>query len=187
MRGSNLRISVRYVERTSTGVTLLELLVVFAIIAALAAAAIPVLANIRARAQRIQCTVNLRSLYVAAELYVQQNGGWPQIAVGESDDNDKDYATAWIAALKPFGVSEKNWICPTIQERLKAPNYLQPEDVRIDYAATPFDDKPMTPHQWPTHPWFIEEGDLHGHGNLIIFTDGSASDLKTVAKNAATP
>jgi len=28
--------------------------------------------------------------------------------------------------------------------------------------------------------WFAEVGDVHGHGNLIIFTDGSISDLKTV-------
>ncbi len=31
--------------------------------------------------------------------------------------------------------------------------------------------------------WFVEAGDVHGHGNLIIFTDGSISDLKTVASN----
>lgn len=167
--------------------TLLEILVVFVIIAVLAAITFPVLSSFRAHAQRVQCTANLRSLYVAAELYVQQNGSWPQIAIGESEDNDKDYATAWIAALKPFGVSEKTWICPTMQEQLKAPNYLQPEDVRIDYVATPFDDKPMSPHEWSTQPWFVEAGDLHGHGNLIVFTDGSASDLKTVAKTAATP
>jgi hypothetical protein len=43
-----------------------------------------------------------------------------------------------------------------------------------------FDDKPTTPHQWPRQPWFAEVGDGHGHGNLIIFTDGSIGDLKTV-------
>ena len=31
-------------------------------------------------------------------------------------------------------------------------------------------------------PWFAEVGDVHGNGNLIIFTDGSISDLNTVAK-----
>jgi len=28
-----------------------------------------------------------------------------------------------------------------------------------------------------------EAGDVHGNGNLIIFTDGSISDLNTVVKN----
>jgi hypothetical protein len=61
------------------------------------------------------------------------------------------------------------------------PDLSDPNNVRIDYAATTFDDKPLTPHQWPKQPWFAEGGDVHGHGNLIIFTDGSISDLRTVA------
>jgi hypothetical protein len=32
-------------------------------------------------------------------------------------------------------------------------------------------------------PWFGEVGDVHGHGNLIIFTDGRIGDLKTVVAN----
>ena len=39
-----------------------------------------------------------------------------------------------------------------------------------------------TPHQWPRQPWFAEIGDVHGNGQLIIFTDGSISDVNTVAK-----
>ena len=60
-------------------------------------------------------------------------------------------------------------------------DYSKPENARIDYMPMPFDDKPTTPHQWPRQPWFVEVGDMHGNGNLIIFTDGSVSDLKTVA------
>jgi hypothetical protein len=48
-----------------------------------------------------------------------------------------------------------------------------------------FDDKPMTPFQWPRQPWFAEIGNVHGNGNLIVFADGSISDLKTVAVNAS--
>jgi hypothetical protein len=139
----------------------------------------------RGRAQRIQCTSNLKSLYVAAEAYIQQNGSWPQIQLsGDSDTADSDFAKAWIDALRPFGLSEKNWICPTIQGLLHNPDYMRPENQRIDYMPMPFDDKPTTPHQWARQPWFAEVGDVHGHGNLIIFTDGSVSDLKTVAGSA---
>ncbi|HEV2045932.1 MAG TPA: hypothetical protein VGQ95_04965 [Chthoniobacterales bacterium] len=37
---------------------------------------------------------------------------------------------------------------------------------------------------WPRQPWFGEIGNVHvhGNGNLIVFTDGSISDLNTVAK-----
>ena len=29
-------------------------------------------------------------------------------------------------------------------------------------------------------PWFIETGDVHGNGNLIIFTDGSIAETNNV-------
>jgi type II secretory pathway pseudopilin PulG len=161
--------------------TLMEVLAVFIIIGILAVLLIPAISGIQARAQRAQCMANLRSLYTATELYLQQNGSWPQIQSDDSDENDQSFAAGWIAALKPFGPIEKSWICPTIQTLMQNPDYTKPENVRIDYMATPFDDKPITPHQWPKQPWFIEAGDVHGHGNLIIFTDGSISDLRTTA------
>jgi len=160
--------------------TLMEVLAVFVIIGILAVLLIPAISGIQARAQRAQCMANLRSLYTATELYLQQNGSWPQIQSDDSDENDQSFAAGWIAALKPFGPIEKSWICPTIQTLMQNPDYTKPENVRIDYMATPFDDKPITPHQWPKQPWFAEVADVHGHGNLIIFTDGSISDLKTV-------
>ena len=143
----------------------------------------------RARAQRVQCTANLRSLYAAAEMYVQQNGSWPQIsmATDDSDAADQIYARNWINALSPFGPAQKTWICPTIQTLMLNPDMSKPENVRIDYVASNFDDKPMTPHQWPRQPWFAEAGDMHGNGNLIIFTDGSISDLNTIAKKPGAP
>lgn len=164
--------------------TLLELLTVVVVIGILVVLLLPLWSKMRARAQRVQCTSNLRSLYVATETYIQQNGSWPQIVTAESDSDEQDYARAWIAALKPFGVSEKSWICPTIQTLLGNPDYMKAENVRVDYFACPFDDRPMTPHQWPKQPWFAETGDVHGNGNLIIFTDGSISDMNTIAAGA---
>jgi type II secretory pathway pseudopilin PulG len=162
--------------------SLLELLI--AIVVILATLLIPLFSAMRARAQRVQCMANLRSLHIAANLYLQQNGSWPQITLASEDDAaEASYATAWIAALKPFGPTERTWICPTIQNLMQNPDYMKPENVRVDYMATPFDDKAISPHQWPRQPWFIETADVHGSGNLIIFTDGSASDLNSVAPN----
>jgi prepilin-type N-terminal cleavage/methylation domain-containing protein len=163
--------------------TLLELLVVLCIVAILVAISFPLSSQLRSRAQRVQCSANLRSLYIATELFVQQNDSWPQI--GESDDEDDasaDFGNGWIAALKEFGVTEKTWICPTVQNLLSNPDLSKPENARVDYVATPFDDKPTTPHEWPRQPWFAEVGNVHRHGNLIIFTDGSISDLDTIVK-----
>ena len=164
--------------------SLLELLVIVGIIAILVAVTFPVLSQLRSRAQRVQCSANLRSLHVATELFIQENGSWPQI---EENDDDKDapadFGNGWIVALKPFGVSEKTWICPTVQNQLGNPDTTQ--NARVDYVATPFDDKPTTPHEWPTQPWFAEVGNVHGHGNLIVFTDGSIRDLNTIVKNVS--
>lgn len=157
--------------------TTFELLIVVVIIAILATLTFPIISSLRARAQRVQCTSNLRNLYIAANLFVQQNGSWPQIPM----TSEQAYAKNWIDALTPFGPTQKTWVCPTIQELLQDPDLNNPANVRVDYIATPFDDKPATPHQWPRQPWFVESGDVHGHGNLIVFTDGSISDLKTVA------
>jgi type II secretory pathway pseudopilin PulG len=160
---------------------------VIVIVAILSLLLLPVISQMRARAQRVQCMANLRSLYTGAELFIQQNGSWPQIrmSAAESDTDEEDYARAWIAALTPFGPTQQTWICPTIQGLLQNPDLTKPENVRLDYVASSFDDKPTTPHQWPRQPWFAEVGDVHGNGNLIIFTDGSISDLNTIAAHAS--
>ena len=171
-------------SRVLRAFTLLELLVVIGIIVILAGLLFPATATVRAYAQRVQCTANLRNLYIAANLYVQQKGSWPQISMGGGGQTGfQDYARAWIAALAPFGPTQQTWICPRIQALLGNPDLRQPQNVRVDYYAMAFDDKPVSPYEWPRQPWFIETADVHGNGNLIIFTDGSVSDLKTVIKH----
>ena len=167
------------------GFTLLELVVVIAIVAILAVLAVPIISNLRKRAQRVQCTVNLKNLGIGANLYLQQNNEiWPQIRPTATGSASEDYANAWIAALEPFNVPRKTWICPTIQNGLDSPDYSTADVARIDYFATTFDDKPGTAHEWPKQPWFIETGSVHGNGNLILFTDGSITDLNTVVQSA---
>lgn len=160
--------------------TLLEVLTVALIVGILTLLVFAGIARLQARAQRMQCMANLRSLYSAAELLVQQNGAWPQIARTDSETGGEEFARAWIDALAPFGTTPKTWICPTMEQLLKGIESTQADSARIDYIPMSFDDKPITPHQWPQQPWFIETGDVHGSGNLIIFTDGSIGDLKTV-------
>ena len=36
----------------------------------------------------------------------------------------------------------------------------------------------------PRQPWFVEVGDIHGNGNLMVFADRRVSDLKTVTAAA---
>src|SRR5256885_5020005 len=57
--------------------TLLELLIVIGIVAVVVAISFPIVSQLRTRAQRVQCSGNLRSLYIATELFLQQNESWP--------------------------------------------------------------------------------------------------------------
>jgi type II secretory pathway pseudopilin PulG len=167
--------------RQLSGFTLLQLIIVIAIIIVLATLSLATYSKLLARADRVQCTANLKNLYVAAELYQQEHESWPQILLSEdSDEPEIDYAMAWRAALQPYGPTAKTWICPTVQRQLENPDYLASENARIDYLATAFDDKPGTAHRWPKQPWFAEVVDVHGHGQLLILADGSVSDAKTL-------
>lgn len=157
--------------------TLLELAMVVVIIGILATLLLPVYAGFRARAEKAQCIANLHTLYIAADLFLQRNGSWPQIPRSSSDTDGHEFANAWIDALAPFGPGRKSWICPTMEGLLHNPDYTQPQNARIDYIPMNFDDKPTTPHRWPRQPWFVESGDVHGDGNLLIYTDGSVAEV----------
>ena len=181
--------------KRSAAFTLLELSVTIVVVAILAVLAMGVTSKLRARAQRIQCTANLRSLHVAAQLYMQEHQVWPQYRPGAQEDEDwSSFAKQWIAALAPHGPTAKTWICATRQNMLGNPDYLEEGKERIDYIPTPFDDKPTTPFDMGTPkqggqgvavPWFSESEDVHGNGNLFIFADGSVTDLKSIV--GATP
>ena len=161
--------------------TLLELMTVIVIIAILGTILLGTTEKVRARVERVRCVNNLRGLHVAASSYLQQNGKWPQINPFLLKKKDGVYEERWVKALEPFGVQPKNWLCPTVTRVLGEPDWKKTKSYRIDYTPMPFDDKPFTPHRWTKQPWFIEKGDVHGSGNLIIFPDGSITTLNELA------
>ena len=168
-------------KKSQSAFTLFEMLITLGVISILVVLMLPVIGKLRARAQRLQCMGNLRSLHIAAEQYLQDNNQWPQISGAKT--NPVGYAQKWIAALAPYKLTAKTWICPTVENALGNPNYATPGREACDYFPMPFDDKPLTPHQWPRQPWFVENANAHGNGQLIIFTDGSISDLLTLVNN----
>lgn len=156
--------------------TILELVTVLFIIAILIAMLVPAFTGMQARADKAKCINNLKSASVAVNLYIQDKEQWPQIDTGLITSNHQEYSRQWIEALRPYGLSRINWVCPTVQRMMGAPDIEKPENTRVDYLAMPFDSKRMTPFRWSTHPWFVERGNVHGNGNLIIFTNGTVRE-----------
>ena len=161
-------------RRAKCGVTLLEVVTVILVIGILVTMLLPLFSLLKARSQKASCIANLRSLHVAANLYIQENHQWPQIG---SKGEPKTVATNWINALNPYGLTQANWLCPTVQGLLANPDMTDSDNARIDYISTPFDTKPQTPFQWAKQPWFVESADVHGNGNLILFPDGHIQEL----------
>ena len=170
------------------GFTLMELLTVIVITGILMSMIIPIYTGLRGKAERGACAQNLYSLYAAGSAYVRDQGHWPQIPT--KDIGKPAYSAAWVRAFEPYNIGEDNWACPTIKRMFgSATAGTKPleERARIDYFATPFDDNPVSPTRYPTQPWFVERGDPHGDGNLLIFANGQLSSLGEYKRAASKP
>jgi type II secretory pathway pseudopilin PulG len=167
------------------------------LIALLAALLVPIFTSLREKMEFARCSANMRTLYAASHSYLQDHEQWPQIPSKLIKSDPEQYAELWIKALSPYQVSEQSWHCPTVQRAIDAAAAAPSDDSndkqkkkkyekRVDYFATPFDDKRMTPLRWPKQPWFIERGDVHGRGNLMIFTDGTIGELSDLMRRKGT-
>lgn len=154
----------------------MELLATVAIIVILVALVVPVGRGYFEKSDAVVCMNNMRNLLPAFNAYIQEKGHWPQepVEIWNSSDDDA-HEDWWIAEMKPYGLDEKNWQCPTIRRQVasKDPNGRP----HLHYSPTMFDADSMTPYKWTTQPWFVEIGNMHGRGAHICFPDGS---IKTI-------
>lgn len=160
--------------------TLIELCAVVVVIGILAGVSFPVYFQFRSKAEAVSCAANMRVLYGGAAAYVQEHQAWPKIPkVQKKSDGgiqagaSQEIANKWIAALKPYGVGEYTWRCPSVERDMR--KHGKPDALkipRLDYTPTLFEGGALAPYQWTTHPWFIERGSPHGKGPLIILADG---------------
>ncbi len=147
---------------------------------------VPAYEQVRIRTDKVNCMNNLRQLYVGANAYVQEYGSWPQVNPVLAQSGMNAYEEAWIEDFLPFGIGRGTWICPTIQRELGGPDYTQSANYRADYFAMPFDARHVTPFSWPTYPWFVERGNVHGNGNLIIQSNGQVVELSQMIPTSGT-
>ena len=123
-------------------------MIVMLVVAILFLLTYPVVNQVQRRVEKTRCIANLRSLHVATNSYMQDHHMWPQIAVTYQGDQTA-LATAWIETLKPYGLAQINWICPTTQKGLNAPDLHDPTNVRLDYTAFPYGSNPTGPFPIP--------------------------------------
>ncbi len=165
-------------RRRIAAFTLLELMTVMVVIAILAVMLLPAVTTVKAQADKVTCMANLRNLYLGANAYMQQYSQWPQISTSLVVSHQ--YDEQWIEILIPLGVPRSGWVCPSTQRLMGNPSINDTQNPRADYLATPFDSKAMTPYMWSGMPWFLERGDMHGNGNLIIFSKGNIEEVNNI-------
>lgn len=78
-----------------TAFTLIEVLVVMAVIAILASLLLPGLNGSKAGSLRIQCVSNLRQMGVATDLYVDDSAGYYPIAYCDAQVGGVNYSMCW--------------------------------------------------------------------------------------------
>jgi type II secretory pathway pseudopilin PulG len=148
-------------------------LAVLLIIAILSILIIPNYARIVGEAQEVICASHMRSIRIALGSYLDDHERiWPQPPPGSGGAELRRF---WFEALKPYGISESTWQCPTIRHALRAEG--QTGDFGMHYVPTQFDATPNIANRWSTQPWLIEAANAHGKGPLICFPDGTVKSM----------
>lgn len=112
-------------KREHRGFTLVELMVVIAIIITLAAISIPLMRGYIAKSKQAACMTNLRGLGVALEIYLQEhNRRMPDIAAGRPSKTSDIEAIETV--LKPYVPGEESFHCPadSVQFQKTGSSYL---------------------------------------------------------------
>jgi prepilin-type N-terminal cleavage/methylation domain-containing protein/prepilin-type processing-associated H-X9-DG protein len=95
------------------GFTLVELLVVVAIIAILAGLLFPVFAQAREKGRQTYCLSNLRQMAMAMLLYTEDHDGFYPPAVGRIARRPVDEDASWMHFLAPYLKTEAVFIDPS--------------------------------------------------------------------------
>lgn len=161
------------------GFTLVELLMVMMIVAALATLSFPAFGYLREKARDAACIGNLRILQLGAATYMLEHDAiWPQmpehIGLGESEEPMWKW---WYEELKDYGVSKRHWICPS-EMAAQEERHSTTDQFHSSYIPTGFEATPNVAFYWTNQPWFIERGQMHGknHGPNVAMPDGTVRE-----------
>jgi len=105
-------------ENTRSGFTLLELLIVVVIIAALAGIAFPVGRSLLAKSREAACLGNLRNIGVGLQLYLQDNNQMlPTLALARESKTSEEPVLETV--LLPYMEAKDAFQCPADKEEFE--------------------------------------------------------------------
>ena len=130
---------------------------------------------VKEKAFSVICISKIKSIHSGLTASLSDNGIWPQAPNLAPEALDE----WWINTLKPYGVTQKTWICPTMKQ-LASANGDTTSALKSSYVIARFDDKPNSAYKYQTQPWLIEKADFHRNGPNVCFPDGSVQSLESI-------
>ena len=134
-------------SRRDGAFTLIEMLVVIAIIGILAALLLPVLDQAKARARRVECVNNLKETGLAFHLFAHDHGGKFPTHVSTNQGGSMEYVIRGYQSTGPYYfshqllrplaneiVTPKPFACPADVERWPATNFSQFNNWNLSYV-----------------------------------------------------
>jgi prepilin-type processing-associated H-X9-DG protein/prepilin-type N-terminal cleavage/methylation domain-containing protein len=115
--------------------TLVELLMVIAVIAILAVSLLPAISRGKAKAHQIRCVGNLHQLGLGLQNFLMENHAYPSIIGPTNSENPgfwiSQLASGGFGTTKPLSnvFNQGVWLCPS------APHYMQPPNNDVEFCS----------------------------------------------------
>jgi len=163
------------------GFTLIELFVVIAIIAILAAILFPVFAGVRERAKAISCASNCKQIGSAAMLYHQSYDDYNPLFFITYPAGSSPSRLTWAGLLQPYCKSWPMFRCPSMQDAATANG---------DLWTDPVFNGPQNLSLWQGYGWNVDymnfSADCSDYNTAKNEQAGPPTNLSRIAKPAET-
>lgn len=162
------------------GLTLVELMVVISILAALVVLSLSGYKQWQSMAENGVCMTHIRSIGAALGTYTVDKGTWPQMPENLGRSEEDDFWEWWQKTMEPYGVAPSDWACPTDARNVRRDAKQageEPPKYYGTYVPTDFEPGDDIPYRW-NQPWLMERTDLHGFGQNVLLPDGKIMQFK---------